>query len=149
MENSSFNEHTLKVCAYVTHEDRLLVFRHTNFPEAGIQVPAGTVKPDEPLEAAVLRETNEESGLEGLVILAYLGMDEFDLESIGKEGLIQRHYFHLQVDGSPLELWRHFEKDPSNGSTEPIEFEFYWVNILDEMPELAGGQGRYLEMLAA
>ena len=36
-----------KVFAYITHRDRLLVFRHTDFPEAGIQVPAGTVLKDE------------------------------------------------------------------------------------------------------
>ena len=36
-----------KVFAYLTHGHRLLVFRHADFPEAGIQVPAGTVQPDE------------------------------------------------------------------------------------------------------
>ena len=30
-----------RVVAYVTRGDRLLVFRHTMYPEAGVQVPAG------------------------------------------------------------------------------------------------------------
>ena len=32
-----------KVLAYVTRGDELLVFRHRDFPEAGLQVPAGTM----------------------------------------------------------------------------------------------------------
>jgi hypothetical protein len=35
-----------KVIAYITHGDRLPVFSHTQYPEAGIQAPAGTVKTD-------------------------------------------------------------------------------------------------------
>ena len=31
-----------KAYAYITHRQRLLVFRHTDYPEAGIQVPAET-----------------------------------------------------------------------------------------------------------
>ena len=45
-----------KVFAYITYHHRLLVFSHPFAPEAGIQVPAGTIKADEPPEAAVLRE---------------------------------------------------------------------------------------------
>jgi hypothetical protein len=41
-------QHIDKVFAYITHTDRLLVFSHPDFPEADIQVPAGTVKQDEP-----------------------------------------------------------------------------------------------------
>lgn len=32
-----------KVYAYITHEERLLVFKHVDFPEVGIQVPGGTL----------------------------------------------------------------------------------------------------------
>jgi hypothetical protein len=32
-----------KAFAYITHQKRLLVFRHVDVPEAGIQVPAGTM----------------------------------------------------------------------------------------------------------
>jgi len=48
-----------KVLAYVTWGDKLLVFSHPDFPEAGIQVPAGTIEPGEEPEAAVLREAFE------------------------------------------------------------------------------------------
>ncbi|MEA3336062.1 MAG: FAD-dependent oxidoreductase [Chloroflexota bacterium] len=46
----------------MTSDDYLLVFKHTNFPEACIQVPAGTLEPGETAEAGVLREAYEESG---------------------------------------------------------------------------------------
>ena len=62
-----------KVVAYVTSGDRLLVFRHVHEPEAGIQVPAGTVEPGESPDDAVIREAHEETGLAGLTIRRYLG----------------------------------------------------------------------------
>ena len=62
-----------KVLAYVTRGRRLLVFRQPESPEAGIQVPAGTVEEGEGPEVAVLREAREETGLDGLRLDAFLG----------------------------------------------------------------------------
>ena len=45
-----------KVYAYITSENQLLVFKHVDFPEAGIQVPGGTLDAGETPKAAVLRE---------------------------------------------------------------------------------------------
>ncbi len=63
-----------KVTAFVTRDARtapggreVLVFRHSN-PRAGIQLPAGSVEPGEAIEAAVLREVAEETGLTDVVI---------------------------------------------------------------------------------
>ena len=62
-----------KVYAYITHANKLLVFKHVDFPEAGIQVPAGTMDAGETPEMAVMREVFEETGLKGLVLKKYLG----------------------------------------------------------------------------
>ena len=62
-----------KVAAYITCNHQLLVFSHTDFPEAGIQVPAGTVGEGESFDEAVLREAYEETGLPDLSIESYLG----------------------------------------------------------------------------
>lgn len=65
-----------KVHAYITREKegvmQLLVFKHRDIHEAGIQVPGGTVDEGETLEAAILREVQEESGLRHLCIERFL-----------------------------------------------------------------------------
>ena len=68
---------TEKVIAYITQEDKLLVFRHPFHPEAGIQVPAGTIEPGESPQEAVLREAHEETGFSELELRAFLGMQEY------------------------------------------------------------------------
>src|SRR5437588_12708917 len=65
-----------KVFAYITHHHHLLVFSHLSAPEAGIQVPAGTIEADEHPEAAVLREAFEETGLTDLTLESFLGDHE-------------------------------------------------------------------------
>lgn len=52
-----------KVLAYIIHNNKLLVFKHRDDPEAGIQVPAGTVEQDEDIADALYREILEESGI--------------------------------------------------------------------------------------
>lgn len=44
-----------KAFAYITHQQRLLVFEHPDSPEAGIQVPAGSIEPGETPQAGTLR----------------------------------------------------------------------------------------------
>jgi 8-oxo-dGTP pyrophosphatase MutT (NUDIX family) len=61
-----------KAFAYITHQKRLLVFRHADAPEAGVQVPAGTIKALERPEQAVLREAVEETGLTDLTVGRFL-----------------------------------------------------------------------------
>jgi 8-oxo-dGTP diphosphatase len=136
-----------KVYAYITYKDKLLVFNHTQYPEAGIQVPGGTVEGDESLEDAVLREAREETGLDKLEVSSYLGMQPFDLSKIGKTGIQNRHFFHLRYVGPIIDVWRHYERTPSDGHPRPIEFEFYWVTMLEETPELAGEQGVMLHKM--
>lgn len=68
-----------KVYAYITCGSRLLVFEHPHVPEAGIQVPGGTVEAGELPEAAVLREAHEETGLSDLKIQAFLGQSRRDM----------------------------------------------------------------------
>jgi 8-oxo-dGTP diphosphatase len=136
-----------KVLAYVTHGDRLLVFRHTRCPEAGIQVPGGSLEPGELPYEGVLREAQEETGLAGLEICAFLGVQEVDLARWGLEGLQRRYVYHLQLAVEPPDTWLHYEHTPSDGTPGPIEFEFYWVRFPEGVPELAGDQGAFLGRL--
>ena len=64
-----------KVTAFITRatstERELLVFLH---PTAGLQLPAGTVEAGETPEAAVIRETAEETGLHSVSIVELLAV---------------------------------------------------------------------------
>lgn len=130
-----------KVYAYITQGGRLLVFRHIDFPEAGTQVPGGTVKEGEDLRVAVLREAGEETGLENLVLRRFLGTTRRDFSDAGQDIVHLRYFYHLEATSAILETWQHYETDPSEGGTEPIRFEFYWVPISDGMAELGGENG--------
>lgn len=136
--------HKTKVYAYITNQNRLLVFRHTQFPEAGIQVPGGTVEADEDLTAAVLREAREETGLDNLQLVRYLGTAVYAPPD--RPELHHRHYYHLCCATPPPETWLHGEMNASDGSPF-IEFAFYWVQFPEGVPPLAGQQGQLLNQL--
>ncbi len=74
-----------KVTAFVTRRapsgdgHELLVFRH---PDAGIQLPAGSVEPGESPAAAALREVEEETGLRETQLVAHLGTRVTDLHDV-------------------------------------------------------------------
>jgi len=67
-----------RVVAYITRGDKLLVFRHTMYPGAGVQTPAGHPETGESLGDAVMREAEEETGLKGLKMERYLGSKTYD-----------------------------------------------------------------------
>jgi 8-oxo-dGTP pyrophosphatase MutT (NUDIX family) len=139
----------VKVVIYITQADRLLIFRHTEYPEAGIQVPAGTVLPGEDLAAAAIREACEETGLSeaDLHLRELLGVDIISVGGEDNSTSIQRHFFHVEFNAACPQRWIHYEQDPSDGTPGPIEFEFTWVQFPDEVPPLAGKQGAFLSML--
>ncbi len=136
-----------KVVAYITDGRQLLVFSHPQFPEAGIQVPAGSVEPGEPTEKAVMREALEETGLPWLRLRVYLGMRDFDASPFGRDEVQRRHFFHIKLEGKAPERWRHFECHPSEGGNEPIEFELSWAGLPDQVPELIAGLGDLLHLV--
>ena len=90
-----------EVMAYITHHHYLLVFRHPDTPEAGIQVPAGTVEEQEQAEDAVLREAYEETGLTNLTLNCFLGEQERDMSDFGRDGVHHRRFYHLRCHGYP------------------------------------------------
>lgn len=134
-----------KVYAYITHANRLLVFRHVDAPDAGIQVPGGTMEIGEVSEEAVMREAFEETGLTGLRAGAFLG---HTVHVFSEHGVAhRRHFYHLVCDETPPERWRHDELDPSDGSPAPITFEFTWAPLPDGVPELIGDLDEMLPAL--
>jgi ADP-ribose pyrophosphatase YjhB (NUDIX family) len=84
-----------KVVAYIVRDKRgrreLLVFRHRDHPEAGLQVPAGTVRYGEDIRAALVREISEETGLELTGEPVRLGV--FDYPNYETGQINERHVF--------------------------------------------------------
>ncbi len=133
-----------KVVAYITREDELLVFTHRDFPEAGVQVPAGTVEEGETLDAAVLREVHEETGLPPAAVrtTAYLGRQLWQAGNYCHE----RHFYHILLTAAAPDTWLHYELYASTG--EPFAFCFSWIKLNDPCLCLAGEQDALIGKLS-
>lgn len=139
-----------KVYAYITHGTKLLVFEERGFPKGGVQVPGGTPETGECPEDAVLREATEETGLENLRFVKYLGDTWFDVSIYGIDEVHHRLFYHLKYDGEPFEKWSHIEKDPSiilHDTPDEIIFDLYWVDLRNEVPTLQKGFDAKLDVL--
>ena len=135
-----------KVHAYVTREKegamQLLVFKHRDTPEAGIQVPGGTVDEGETLEAAILREVQEESGLRHLCIERFLA--DYIIHVREKKEYEKRHFFHVTLLTDVKNRWEHIVS--AGEEDEGLVFCYEWIDIA-KYPELAGKQGEFLHLL--
>ncbi|MBI1802321.1 MAG: NUDIX domain-containing protein [Chloroflexi bacterium] len=131
-----------KVVAYITREKNgnreLLVFKHSDYPDAGIQVPAGTVEPGELPEQALWREVSEETGHTGFTLARRLTTYEYRYQPTGEWS--RRHVYHLTAPTYLPGSWRHGEKF---GTPDQITFDFYWAP-LDSLPALSAGLGDHL-----
>ena len=134
-----------KVFAYITHGTDLLLFRHPDFPEAGIQVPAGSIEEGETPEVAVMREAFEETGLSGLKLISYLGETTYDMSAWNGDPAQRRHFFHLELSDHAQTTWLHDETD--GVVSDPIVFEFFWARMPDDIPYLIAGHGQMLPSL--
>ena len=135
-----------RVFTYITHGNDLLVFDHVDFPEAGAQIPGGTIEAGETPDEAALREAREETGLASLSICSLIAEETIDLTPFGKPEIIQGWFYHLQYGGERKSRWQHFEQTPGDGSSDPIMFELYWISLAKPIT-LNGVDGRYLEQI--
>ncbi|WP_395309214.1 NUDIX domain-containing protein [Mycobacterium sp. AMU20-3851] len=98
----------IRVAAYVLRERgswQLLVFEQSAHPDAGLQIPAGGVRPDECLPDAVLREVGEETGLVGLTIRGQLHTENAPHPISG--GLRTTRYFVVDAPPDTPDAWTH------------------------------------------
>ena len=136
-----------KVYAYITHRDCVLVFTHPGAPEAGIQVPGGSLEEGEDPEAGALREAMEETGRNDLQVERFLGRVVRDMTDYGMDEVHDRHFYHLRCTGEPPECWGHGEFTPSDGSPGPIPFDFFWLHLAADTPDLVADMGQMLPTL--
>jgi len=133
-----------KAYGYITRElenkTQVLVFSHKDIPEAGIQVPKGTVKEHEYTFDAIIREVKEETGIHRFEVNKLIGEDHW----INDDGVIHNRYFYEIVCNELADEWEH---DPSGGGEEKgLTFQFFWISSYDEV-ELIRGHADHLKEL--
>jgi 8-oxo-dGTP pyrophosphatase MutT (NUDIX family) len=136
-----------KVLVFITrrvkNERELLVFDHRDHPEAGTQIPAGTVEDGETLETAVFREVFEESGLRLLDPGRLLGKFDYTFDSARQREL--RHVFHVHLDSPTKEQWQHTVG--GDGEDQGMVFQYRWVPLTSAHNELHKFQNEYLPLI--
>ncbi len=135
-----------KVLCYVVRDRRLLVFRHRDHPDAGLQVPAGTLHPGEDPQAGAIRETEEETGRRGFAVVTKLGTYDHEFHDSfrghARHELHERHVFHIGPPPDLPESWSHLAEEGDGD----FWFEFSWVPIGPDLV-LAGDQHALLGRL--
>jgi hypothetical protein len=71
-----------------------------------------------------------------------------DVSDLGRHEIHHRYYYHLRCSGDPPQVWRHWERDASDGSP-PIEFELFWAPLPDGLPQLLPAHAAMLPRLVA
>lgn len=126
-----------KVVAYVRRGDEILVFVHADDAdplwESGLQVPAGSLLPDETPADGALREAAEETGLTDLRVVWVLGADE--VRWPGRR-VQRRHFVQLATDDT-RDAWEHLAPDEGGVARR---FRCSWLPI-EQAPLLAAAQG--------
>ncbi|HDR4571484.1 NUDIX domain-containing protein [Bacillus cytotoxicus] len=133
-----------KVYAYITREKegvmQLLVFTHRDVPKERIQIPGGIVRPEESLEAAILRKVMEETGLRHLYIERFI--DDYIIYVKERQEYEKHHFFHMSLLTKVKDTWEHIVTKENQSAT----FCYEWVDI-ERGPALTGKQGEFIYRL--
>ncbi|MCO5972442.1 NUDIX hydrolase [Actinoallomurus soli] len=108
LENAQVTRPRIRVAAYVIRHravPELLVFDHVDMPQAGTQIPAGGVHPDEELHQAVLREVVEETGLLTATVIRPITVEDKPHPDTRQPR--RTTYFHLQAPATTADAWHH------------------------------------------
>ncbi|WP_018930531.1 NUDIX domain-containing protein [Gracilibacillus lacisalsi] len=110
-----------KAYGYVTRlregKMQVLVFQHS-ISEAGIQIPKGTVNNEEETHHAVIREIQEETGLEHFEVKQLIAEDYWR----NNDGAIHHRFFYkINISDAPDE-WHY--QPTGGGEEEGLTFHF-------------------------
>jgi 8-oxo-dGTP pyrophosphatase MutT (NUDIX family) len=136
-----------KAFAYITSGPRLLLLAQPDHPDAGIQVPAGTARPGEPIIAAALREAAEETGLVDLALAGVLGERSVDMRAHGRNEIHDRTFVHIRCHQDTPDTWDHWETDPDGAPGTRFRFTLFWASLDARLPALIGGHDALVSRL--
>ncbi|MCX4713025.1 MULTISPECIES: aminotransferase class I/II-fold pyridoxal phosphate-dependent enzyme [Streptomyces] len=139
----------VRVAVYVTRPSgngpELLSFAHRDFPDAGIQVPAGGVDPGEDLETAARRECMEETGIAAIRDLRALGVDQSPHPATGQDRVTV--FFHAVIDQTAPDEWRHIVGGV--GTDDGMVFDCRFAPLAEVGPTLVDGQDGFIDQIPA
>ncbi|MFD6211049.1 NUDIX domain-containing protein [Peribacillus sp. NPDC060253] len=132
-----------KAYGYVTRinngETQVLVFQHP-ISEAGIQIPKGTVEPQEDAYQAVIREMKEETGHENFHVEKLIAEDCWKND----DGVIHNRFFYKISASNVPDEWDY--QPTGGGDEEELTFHFFWISSEHE-GQLIKGHGDYLNLI--
>lgn len=131
-----------KVMAYIVRRGaavtEILVFDHVDMPEAGVQLPAGTIDNGEIPRMAAIREVHEETGLSDFSSIIFLGSHFYYYWP--PKTLLKRYCF-LFVSEDKRDEWVHVVQGA--GEDAQMRFRIYWLPINHSL-RLTSDFGLYL-----
>ena len=109
--------------AAVFHEERILLVRRANPPDAGRWgFPGGKIEAGEPIETAAVRELFEETGIRGQARRVFTAVDALDCDESGR---LRRHFVLIAV------LCDWIAGDPVAGD-DALEAQWFRLDELDD-----------------
>ena len=119
-----------RAVAYATRERdgrmELLTIEALEYPEEGVQLPAGRVDHNEELEQGLLRELAEETGVTRVRIISELPDFECRYETFSAN-----HAFHVVVEEETPDQWDH--RVEGRGADAGLTYVCRWVPLRPEL----------------
>ena len=120
-----------RAVVYATRErggrPELLTIESLEYPEEGIQVPAGRIDHDEEMEAGLLRELEEETGVRRARIVRELPEFECNYRTFSRS-----HAFHVVVEEETPDEWEH--RVAGKGADAGLTHHCRWVPLSTDLP---------------
>ncbi|MBT2533016.1 NUDIX hydrolase [Arthrobacter sp. ISL-48] len=127
-----------KVAIYILNGDldKYITFTQPDFPEAGRQVPAGTIEDGETPPQAASRELQEETGLNRRISLFHFADSVYDMSRYKPEIQIRSWFLGVaEADDFPTGRWTQIER---RADQPDIVAEFSWTEISFQEQLIAG-----------
>jgi ADP-ribose pyrophosphatase YjhB (NUDIX family) len=115
---------------YLTCGSELLVFRQTDFPDVGLQIPGGVALEDEEPQATALRCFAETTGLSGLQNVSWLGEAAYVFTRIRTKYTRHRQFFHATLPELRQKRWSATGPSP-DGSGRPIRLGYFVTPVFN------------------